>query len=212
MAAARAQRWGALRSIMGSRDKETETTVSGPLIKGTAVLDGLKALEARRGPQGVAEVVARMRPSLRSIFDGHNLSPATWYSLDAFTEFLRCTLNPGEPVTLLAQRSEAAVEKQLRGVYRMFVRFGSPAFILKRMSVVHGTYFRRVEISVCDLAKTSATIRYTGFKVQHQVLEPVIIGFYRKALQLSGANGCAVEARVPIGSGRGEAEYLIRWR
>jgi len=40
----------------------------------------------------------------------------------------------------------------------------------------------------------------------------VIVGFFRKALELSGAQGCFVNVVTPIASGRRIAEFELHWR
>jgi hypothetical protein len=209
-----APQWDALECSDPARPDASERSAHGsdaPQIKGTALIDSIAALQRRKGPHALEAVLERMRPSWRELFRGP-LSPSGWYSLDVFAEFLRCTIQPGEPATLLAQRSEAAIEHQLRGVYRMFVKLGTPTFVLKRMAVIHQTYFRGITIEVESIGKRHAFVRYAGFRPQHEILEHVIVGFFRKALELSGARGCFINVVTPIASGRRIAEFELNWR
>jgi hypothetical protein len=209
-----APQWDALKCSEPARPDALERSAhssDAPQIKGTALIDSIAALQRRKGPHALEEVLERLRPSWRELFRAA-LSPSGWYSLDVFAEFLRCTIQPGEPATLLAQRSEAAIEHQLRGIYRMFVKLGTPTFVLKRMAVIHQTYFRGVTIEVESIGKRHAFVRYAGFRPQHEILEHVIVGFFRKALELSGARGCFVNVVTPIASGRRVAEFELNWR
>jgi hypothetical protein len=209
-----APQWDAVKCSDPARPDASERSADGsdaPQIKGTALIDSIAALQRRKGPHALEAVLERLRPSWRELFRGA-LSPSGWYSLDVFAEFLRCTIQPGEPATLLAQRSEAAIEHQLRGVYRMFVKLGTPTFVLKRMAVIHQTYFRGVTIEVESIGKRQAFVRYAGFRPQHEILEHVIVGFFRKALELSGAQGCIINVVTPIASGRRIAEFELNWR
>jgi hypothetical protein len=40
---------------------------------------------------------------------------------------------------VLIGRSEKVIEGQLHGIYRVFVKLGSPEFVIKRISAVHST-------------------------------------------------------------------------
>lgn len=95
-------------------------------------------------------------------------------------------------------RSEAVIERQLSGIYRIFVRLGSPEFVIRRIAAVHSTYFDGVEIIPQMTGTNSASIRYVGFAPQHRIIGFVIIGFFRKALEISGATQIDVHFRVPI--------------
>ena len=46
----------------------------------------------------------------------------------------------------LVKRAEAVIEKQLSGIYKMFIRLGSPEFVIRRIAAVHSTYFDGVQI------------------------------------------------------------------
>jgi hypothetical protein len=56
-----------------------------------------------------------------------------------------------------------------------------------------------------------ALIKYTGFEKQHRIMGFAIIGFFNKALELSGANDAAIYFTTPIEEGRGYAELSIAW-
>jgi len=50
-----------------------------------------------------------------------------------------------------------------------------------------------------------------GFQSQHEIVGYAIIGFYRKALEISGAKQVAVNFTVPISAGGEYAELKITW-
>ncbi len=112
---------------------------------------------------------------------------------------------------MLAKRSEQIIESQLRGVYKMFVKIRSPRFVIARISAVHETYFRGVKI-VPEVEDHRATIRYIGFRKAHSIVEYCIRGFYRKALEISGANLIELNFTVPIGQEVLSSELTITWQ
>ncbi len=181
-------------------------------IKGATLLQTIEAVKARDGEDKLAAIVAQLDPDSRSVIEGR-ISPWDWYSLDILAAFLeadvRVTANGDREVLIL--RSEKVFEAQLRGMYKLFIRLGSPEYVIKRIASVHESYFRGIHfIPEFDDSK-QALIKYVGFQSQHDIVGYAIIGFYRKALEISGAKQVAVKFTVPISAGGKYAELKITW-
>jgi hypothetical protein len=127
-------------------------------------------------------------------------------------EFLRADLiiSDGGREEALIGRAEATIERQLRGIYRVFVRLSRPESIIERISAVNATYFHGVGIER-DLEEGRATVRHLGFQKNHHLIEFVILGFYRKAMQLCGANSVEAQFTTHIREGGPFAELRLRW-
>lgn len=181
-------------------------------IKGRVLLDSLEAIKARAGQAEVAKIVGSLSTESRKVFESPILF-SEWYPLDAFVEFLEkdIQLTAGGDREALAVRSEKVVEGQLRGIYKIFVKLGSPGFVINRIAAVHATYFRGIEI-VPQVEGHSATIRYMGFRRQHSIMEFAIMGFFRKALAVSGARQVRLKFTVPIAQGDTYLELAITWQ
>ena len=183
-----------------------------PEIKGVTILQSIDSIKARGGENEFANIVAQLDPEARSMFE-QPIDPWGWYPLDSFAAFLEADVRitaGGDPQVLVA-RSEKVIEKQLRGIYRMFIKLGSPAFVIKRIASVHETYFKGIHfIPEFDDSK-QAVIKYIGFESRHQIIGYAIIGFYRKALEISGAKQVTVNFTVPISAGGDYAELKITW-
>jgi len=187
-------------------------STTGPLVKGRALLDAVDALRARFGEATLQETFAKLAPEVRQQVDGALLA-SDWYPLDALTGLIEAsygTMDAAAEERLIA-RSENVIARHLGGVYQLFVRLGSPEWIIKRIAAVHVTYFRNVEISPSFQGERRATVRYVGFEPQHRVMEFMILGFYRKALELSGAKEREVRITVPIAAGKDYLEVALSW-
>lgn len=181
-------------------------------IKGTVLLDTIAAIKARAGEHEFAKIVKALNPQSRTLFEGAIYS-STWYSLDAFTEFLEVDIREtaGGDREALSKRSEKVIEKQLSGIYKIFVKVGTPGFVISRISAVHSTYFRGIQI-IPEIEERMATIKYLGFQKQHQILEYTIRGFFRKALEMCGAKEVAMKFTVPMAEGKEYSELTISWQ
>lgn len=181
-------------------------------IKGTVLLDTVAAIKARAGESELTKIVQELNAEARTLFE-EPIYSSTWYPLDAFVEFLEVDIREtahGDR-EILTERSEKVIEKQLSGIYKIFVKVGSPAFVIKRISAVHATYFHGVEI-IPEMEEHEAVIKYVGFQKHHAIMEYAIIGFYRKALELCGAKEVALHFSVPIAKGDAYSELRINWK
>jgi hypothetical protein len=181
-------------------------------IKGSVVLDTVRAVKTRASEEEYARILELLNPAARKVFEGEIFS-STWYPLDAFMNFLEVEIkvlfNGREEV--LVRASEALIENQLQGIYKAFVKAGSPEFIIKRIAAVHATYFQGVSIEVKMEGESKAVLHYVGFEKQHRLQEYTLIGFFRKALEISGAKNVAAEFTTKISAGTGIADLLLTW-
>lgn len=180
-------------------------------IKGKVLLDTIKAVKARSGESELAKIVECLGDEAKQIFQG-TIDLSGWYSLDAFVDFLeadiRETANGDRGV--LTKRAEVVIESQLRGIYGIFVRHGTPGFVITRIASVHETYFKGIKI-IPEIEYHKATIKYLGFQKHHDIMQYVIIGFFRKALELCGAKQVTLGFGVPIAEGNAYSEVTITW-
>jgi hypothetical protein len=181
-------------------------------IKGSAVLDTVLAIKRRAGEDAYMKIVGMLDAETKKVFQSE-IASSSWYSLDLFTRFLdleiKVLANGNEE--MIVRGAEAVIERQLRGIYKVFVKLGSPEFIIKRIAAVHATYFNGVPIHVEMNGAKGATIKYTGFEPQHRLIGYAIIGFFRKALEISGAKNVAAEFTTPIADGKGYAVLSLTW-
>jgi len=203
-------RFGSMVTATGSLTSRANVSAA-PKIKGVIVLDSLKSIRARGGDAELARILSHLGSEARKVFEAP-IYPWEWYSLDAFTEFLEADIRETASgvAEVLVGRAEKVIESQLRGVYRIFVKLGSPGYVVRRIASVHQTYFDDSKI-IAEIEGDSATIQYIGFKARHRILEYTIIGFYRKALEISGAKKIDVRFSVPMSDDKDYSELSISW-
>jgi hypothetical protein len=181
-------------------------------IKGSVLLDSITGIQRRDGERGLEEIIAMLDGDTKKMFQT-TVSASTWYPLDLFVRFLAVELkkSAGGNEEVLVTRAEKLVERQLRGVYKIFIKFGSPEFLMKRLTAVNITYFTGVQADVQVTGPGKLTIRFTGFEKQHRLMGFALIGFFRKALELSGSANRQVRFTTPIEAGEKFAEMLVSW-
>jgi hypothetical protein len=180
-------------------------------IKGMVVRDTLRSILGRLGQQGLEALLEAAGAEARTLV-AEPVNVSGWYPLDAYASLLEAEVRAeGGDASGLRARAEKVIEKQLSGVYRIFVRLGSPESLVKRISVAHETYFRGVQIAVLACETGRAVVRYTGFTKRHQAMEHVIVSFYRKGLELAGAREVNARVATSLTGGGGVSEIEMSW-
>jgi len=182
-------------------------------IKGSAIKETIDQIKSRAGEDAFQKILGLLDAETRKICGGDVFS-SSWYPLDCFTRFLEIeikVLADGKE-EMVTRGSEAVIERQLRGIYKAFVKLGSPEFVIKRIAAVHATYFQGVPIEVVLPEKNRALVRYTGFEKQHRIMGFAIVGFFKKALEISSAKDVVIYFPTPIEEGKGHSELSIAWR
>ncbi len=134
-------------------------------IKGSAIKETIDQIKRRAGDPAFQKILGRLDDETREVFEGKIFS-STWYPLDLFTRFLEIEIKvlADSNEEMVTRGSEAVIERQLRGIYKVFVKLGSPEFVIKRIAAVHATYFQGVPIDVKLEGNNRAFVRYTGFE------------------------------------------------
>jgi hypothetical protein len=174
-------------------------------IKGSAIKETTDQIKSRAGEAAFQKILGLLDEETRKVCEGEVFS-STWYPLDLFTRFLeieiRVLANGKEE--MVTRGSEAVIERQLRGIYKAFVKLGSPEFVVKRIAAV--------PIDVQLQGNNRALVKYTGFEKQHRIMGFAIVGFFKKALEISGAKDVVIYFSTPIEEGKGYSELSIAWR
>lgn len=76
---------------------------------------------------------------------------------------------------------------------------------------IKGTAFDGVQIIPEMKGPNRATIQYVGFSRNHRIMGLAILGFFRKALEISGAKKVDVHFTVPIEAGEKFCELALTW-
>ncbi len=182
-------------------------------IKGSVINDAIIAIKKRSGDKIYNKIISLLDEQSKKLFTSE-IFASEWFPLDSFIKFLeldiKLSINGNEKV--LEFRAEDLIEKQLNGIYKSFVKYGSPEFVIDNcISVMHKSYFNGVSIEKKMEGLNKARIKYIGFEKRHRLIEYCIIGFYKKALKVSRAKNIRAEFITSIEENKGYCELEISW-
>ncbi len=100
----------------------------------------------------------------------------------------------------------------LWGLYRLFVRIGSPGYMIKRASTIFSTYYRPSQMIAAETHPKSAVIHITLFPEPEELVELRIGGWMERALEISGCSGVQMKITRSLTRGDDLTEFVGEWR
>jgi hypothetical protein len=100
----------------------------------------------------------------------------------------------------------------LKGVYRLFVKFGSPYFIIKRASKIFSTYYRPSEMKVIESSQNRVIARILKFPDPSKYVEYRIGGWIERAFEISGAKDVKIRFTSSLTDGAPYTELTGEWK
>jgi hypothetical protein len=183
-------------------------------VKGTAVSVTPEYVKARYGEGGYKRWLDALSPKARAIFTGA-IYPNVWFPLDSgFIEPTRvvCDLYHGGRPSGAIDIGRFSAERSLRGIYRFFVRLGSPESLIERASSVFATYYRPCRMEGIPIGRRLVALRILDFPEIHKLVEARVEGWIARAMEISGCNDVRVSVSASLTDGERCTEIQVAWR
>jgi hypothetical protein len=138
-----------------------------------------------------------------------------WYPLqEAFVEPTSniCDLFYGGDQRGAWELGRFSADYALWGLYRLFVRIGSPGYMIKRASTIFSTYYRPSQMIATETHYKSAVIHITLFPEPEELVELRIGGWMERALEISGCSGVQMKITRSLTRGDDLTEFVGEWR
>jgi hypothetical protein len=181
-------------------------------VKGTAIMslqDFVKKLYKDRFQEWLNSLPEASRTIMGSV-----ILTNSWYPLqEALVEPTKkiCDLFYHGDVKGAWEAGRYSAEHALKGIYKIFVKIGSPEFILNKASRILPTYYKMSEMETITTKPKSAILRITKFPNLNIYVEYRVGGWIEKALEISGCKGLRVTMTKSLTKGDPYTEYLSEW-
>jgi hypothetical protein len=182
-------------------------------IKGTGPRSHKAFVKKNFGDEGLDRVLRSLSEADRAVMGSTVILPSDWVDFEPYINFFHAVareLNNGDE-SIWFRMGEASAERELSGIYRIFLKLGSPGFIIKQTAAVFKQYYSEGVATSEVLGSNKVRLRITGFEPHHYPIESVIGGWGKKALELSGARDPRVKVISSLKSGGGVIEYEASW-
>jgi hypothetical protein len=181
-------------------------------IRGIAVANDVERILKQFGKQNYIRVVKMLNAEDQELFL-NKIIAADLYPLDSFVRFVEAEIQllyNGDR-TRIIHNSEDIFKRQLQGVFRWFIQFGTPSYVIGEIVKITQAYFEGVSMKPVIMGNGRFLGQILGFEKKHEILQYAIIAFFKKALETSGAKNVQAKFTVPFSTEKQYSEILVTW-
>jgi len=156
-------------------------------VKGTAVLSSLRYVRERFGEPALAGVLSALPADdaarLRDL-----VLASSWYPIGCLMRFMleaEKQLGSQDP-RLLQNMGRASCDEGLKGIYKIFLKVGSPGFTIDRASRVLSNYYDIGDLVVVERDERHVAAELRGFEQAGRPFCERIYGWMQRMLELTG--------------------------
>jgi hypothetical protein len=181
-------------------------------VKGNLVAARPRYVRDSWGDAGYADVAARLTGEAKATFTGTAL-PFAWYAFPTLAAIDRAiVLGPmGGDMTQMKQFGSTVARYDLSTIYKMLLKVGSPAFVLKRVNVVYSTYVRGGAITAATVMKDHARLAMSDGDFPLYFCDQGVPGWFTAAIELSGGKDAHVAQVECVHRGARSCVWEARW-
>ena len=183
-------------------------------VKGSAVATLPLFVRENFGEDGFKKWHTALSPDAQKVFE-KNVLTVGWFPLEQTLTVPTkkiCDLFYNGSMKGAWDSGRFSAEQGLRGVYKMFIKLGSAAFIAKKASSILPTYYDPSEMKVGDLQADSTVIHITKFEKPSEIIDNRIGGWMEKALELSGYKTVSISITKSLAKGAPYTEFQVSWK
>jgi len=180
--------------------------------KGTTLIATVRYIKDRHGPAGLEHCLAGM-PEAFLAQARNGFLASSWYPFSDLVALMRAArreLGAADP-RILWNVGRASADFGLNTVYKVFMKVGSPEFIVNKAMTVFPNYYDQGKFTVIESNKRLAIGQLAEFPEPAPELCERIQGFFDRMLELSGATKIELTHPECMARGGKVCRYEGRW-
>lgn len=182
-------------------------------IKGGSGIFIPEYIKKKFGDEGYTKWFESLSSEAKEVF-GNTIFPGKWYPhkivcIEAAQKI--CDLFYGGDVKGSIELGSCSADYSLHGIYRIFVKLGSPKFIVNKGVEIMQTYMNPCKIEVAEQKDGYVVIRLTEFPEPHPMSDGRLIGWMQRAIEISGGKNVSAETTKSLAKGDSYTEFVIKW-
>ncbi len=182
-------------------------------VKGTAVASIPKFIEDKFGVEGFNKWLSTISAEANNVYS-KNILASKWYPLKEIlvepTQQL-CNVFYGGDMKGAWDAGRFSASYGLTGILKIFVRMGSPSFIVSRATSILPNYYQPSEIVVTETNSSGCTVQISKFPELTNIIEHRIGGWIERALEIQGCKSVSVVITKSVTKNDSVCEYKITW-
>ena len=182
-------------------------------IKGSVLITRLNLLRKHGGADRLQQVLQRLPVADRKVLDGVIL-PISWYPLELNLRLdaaMAEVLSPSDRSRAIIDMGRASAEEHLLGPHHVFIRKGDPHFLLSHAPEIYRLYYAVGTRSYEKTGERRGVLRTVGAESVTTEDCLTIIGWYQRAIEMSGGSNARVDHVKCRARGHGHCEYHCSW-
>lgn len=185
---------------------------SGMMVKGAGVA-ALQNFVQDRFKDRFDEWLRALPPASRDIFEVPVLVSKSYIFQDALVKPTRimCDALCGGDTQAAWDAGEFSAEFALKGFFKVFLKLGSPQFIISRASRIFASYYSDAKLQAVESGPGYCTLHLTRFAEPDWLVELGIGGWMRKAVTLIGGKNAKVDIPQSLTKGDPVSEFRAVW-
>lgn len=181
-------------------------------VKGSAVQTLPLFIKSKFGEDALLKWKDSLMESTREEY--RNILPSKWYPLKEILidPTLKCMeLFYNGKTEGAVDQGRFSAEESLKGIYKFFIKFGTPDFIIGKASSILPTYYHPSSMELVEKKEKQLLLRITKFDSPHQVIEFRIKGWIERALEMSGTKFPRVIIKTSMTNGAPYTDFIVSW-
>jgi hypothetical protein len=182
-------------------------------VKGTALVSTMRFLAERFGDATVAQILARLSAEDRAVLD-QELLVSAWYPLPVMLRLMKAAaaeLGAQNP-DLIKSMGRKSADYGIKTVYRIFIRIGSPQFVVARATRVFASYYDRGTMTAVESRDGHAAVELRDFPDGAPEFCDRILGWMARTIELSGAKDVRSRHSLCVHRGDPVCRYEGDWK
>lgn len=182
-------------------------------VKGVSCQSTREFVEKNYGSEGLEKWKNALSGQTRKIME-ENILASMWYPLnEALLEPTKavCDVFYGGTYKGAEELGQYSADKSLHGIYKVFVKIASPQTLLKRASMLFGSYYNPGSIELKKLSDKSYTLKFSEFDPPSPFIEYRVMGWVRKALEICGADNINISMKKHAKTKYEFSEMIVNW-
>jgi hypothetical protein len=183
-----------------------------PCIKGIAFRTAFQTFAELYGPFTATAIKEKLPPDLRNRVENNLIFTGNWYPLDWYNQvYVAAQEVTGLGLELPLVLSRENIKKDLGRIYKIFIRWLSPEYVIGRAARLFNTYYDTGTFAIDETRKGFVRAHLTGCHGFNKNIWVGLLGGCEAALIASGVKNIKFTVTKGGGDGESEMEFEATW-